>query len=234
MPNWVKQRIVFDSTDDLNKVIKAIKPSIIKEGEPDVFSFDWLIPQPKTIEECPAEFLLNPPTEEEFLDWYNWRNTYWGTKWDACEPYIEDNTIWFDTAWSPAEPIYSAIQDKFPDIHFIAEFAEEQGAFFCGEFDSDSGYSVFSDYSDEAYEMFNTIWGDTFEKLEDGEWHSDCDDDVFLDSTYQMHHFDVSNPDKNLAQEFYKNYGDSFIEFLLNHDDSQDFLRSILGESIIG
>lgn len=54
----------------------------------------------------------------EWLDWYNWRVKYWGTKWNALhndpvyfdvEKILEENIqyidIVFETAWQPAIPV---------------------------------------------------------------------------------------------------------------------------------
>ena len=240
MPNWVQQRIRFESIQDLEKVMKAIKPSVIKKGEEDVFSFNWIKPQPKKKEKCPEEYITEKGEKSDYIDdwfdWYHWNNDNWGTKWDACDPFIDDKgcEIWFQTAWSPAVPIWEELHEKFPDIHFVAEFAEEQGGYFCGEFDSDTGYFDFEEYSDEAYEMYNLLWGDTFEKLEDDEWHTEDEEGVFFDSNNQMHFFDLNMLDSAAAKGLYKTCGDSFIEFLLEYNDSQEFLRSLLGDDIIG
>tara|TARA_B100000959_G_scaffold280278_1_gene341817 strand:+ start:711 stop:1361 length:651 start_codon:yes stop_codon:yes gene_type:complete len=62
-------------------------------------------------------------------NWYDWSCEHWGTKWDASEPYLEDDG-WmlrydFDTAWSPPEPICEFLRDKFPDVHISWFFREE-------------------------------------------------------------------------------------------------------------
>lgn len=38
-------------------------------------------------------------------DWYDWCNEHWGTKWDACDSYVEGNAIHFNTAWSTPLPV---------------------------------------------------------------------------------------------------------------------------------
>jgi len=83
---------------------------------------------------------------EEFaegMDWYNWNVRNWGTKWDI---QLERESITFDqnndgkwyfnwnfeTAWSPAEPIYRAIAKRFPNLTFEYEITEEAN-FFAGK-----------------------------------------------------------------------------------------------------
>ena len=69
-------------------------------------------------------------------DWYNWSLDNWGTKWDACEPYIDHNDIdyfavSFETAWSPPINWIDNIMQDFPDLCFTLEY-EEPGMCFGG------------------------------------------------------------------------------------------------------
>ena len=75
------------------------------------------------------------------ITWYEWSIANWGTKWnaydfadDGWQPYdIEvsklDNAIRFDTAWSPAIPVFVIISEMFPNVEFYAEFADEGRGF---------------------------------------------------------------------------------------------------------
>ena len=59
-----------------------------------------------------------------------------GTKWEIsgveCDHY-EDNAFEceFETAWSPAEGIFNALRDQFPDLS-ISWFYDEPGMEFAG------------------------------------------------------------------------------------------------------
>lgn len=248
MPNWVKNELNFDSTEDLLNAMKKLKPDWKAD---DGFSFEWVVPIPKTKEECPAEYVI-PEGEDrhlqtekgmEWFDWYKWQCDNWGTKWDACNVDVCDNKIYFDTAWSPATPIFIALADKLFDFSFTILWSEEQGPLYNGIFghdrqESDDELSYweddFEEYSDEAYQTYNNLWGEYFEKTpEDNSWHSEDDEGAFrIDG--ELHFYDLGEKDPEIAKELYKQFGNEFLEFLLEYDDSQEFIRSLLGEEIVG
>ena len=56
-----------------------------------------------------------------YTNWYDWCCDKWGTKWNACQSNIECEydgyvEIRFDTAWSPPEPIFGALKERFPNL----------------------------------------------------------------------------------------------------------------------
>lgn len=67
--------------------------------------------------------------------WYDWNVRNWGTKWDACDTHVDNNTdekvpnlyYAFNTAWSIPEPIYQAITEQHPELNFEFYGEEEQG-----------------------------------------------------------------------------------------------------------
>lgn len=73
-------------------------------------------------------------------NWYDWKIKNWGTKWgvDADCDYTETSmSARFDTAWSPPEPIYYALVDKFPDLDIKWHY-NEPGMGFSGDFETDT------------------------------------------------------------------------------------------------
>lgn len=58
------------------------------------------------------------------LTWYEWCPKNWGTKWNAYEVTVEDNTITFDTAWNDPEPIIKLLLDKFKFTGRIKSYDE--------------------------------------------------------------------------------------------------------------
>lgn len=58
--------------------------------------------------------------------WYDFCVTYWGTKWNACDVDIssDENTIFFNTAWSPPLPVILALSEKVPNIPIEIDFAD--------------------------------------------------------------------------------------------------------------
>lgn len=98
-------------------------------------------------------------------DWYDWSVEHWGTKWNACNTYIDSDkrTITFDTAWSPAYPIIEKLAEKYPHMKIIYSFAEEQTGFNSGQSVFEGGVlvseNIFAPFSKEAYEMSFKLWG---------------------------------------------------------------------------
>lgn len=121
MPNWTSCTL---------KMKGLCKEDLFDEG--GNFDFDKIIPQPRTVEECPSKYVI-PELERktsgiEILDdkpwfhWYDWRWDNWGTKWNACDSYkIDEDTISFSSAWCPPLKIIDKMSEKFPDriIEFL-------------------------------------------------------------------------------------------------------------------
>jgi hypothetical protein len=74
--------------------------------------------------------------------WYDWNIREWGTKWDACDVDLNDDSetslgYSFNTAWSIPEPVFVAMVQKFPTLDFEFWSEEEQG--WGAEFTSSDG-----------------------------------------------------------------------------------------------
>jgi len=77
------------------------------------------------------------------INWYDWCNTNWGTKWgayDASEWSVTEHgdgtahgTIYYETAWSPATALWLRVSKDYPTIQFYHEFADEGGSFLGSE-----------------------------------------------------------------------------------------------------
>lgn len=91
------------------------------------------------------------------LTWYEWRIANWGTKWDACDDYVDPNfnkakandEVWvtFNTAWSAPIPIIEKIMNDNPNckISFFWENEDWDGKHWWKRF-KNGNYS--SDYDD--------------------------------------------------------------------------------------
>lgn len=115
MPNWTNNRLVISHED-------ASKIALIKEGALNNHLFNSLIPMPEEIKS----------TED---GWYEWSIQNWGTKWDACEASVIEESdcghvlcLGFLTAWA-----------------FPLQFLEELGK---------QGYTVRHYFADENWEDF--------------------------------------------------------------------------------
>jgi hypothetical protein len=159
MPNWVYNVVSISakSTEELNKFKEHI--SIIPEfyesgddedGVPKVtmgeneFSFHSFITLDKEHKEEYHTTNGSGPdgrTGDTPFNWYNWNNSNWHTKWDACEVDMEleehSVTIRFSTAWAPPEPVFVAMSAQFPELTFEVYWEEEQG--FGGELTLEAG-----------------------------------------------------------------------------------------------
>lgn len=76
-------------------------------------------------------------------DWYSWRNSNWGTKWDTSKVYVETLTkdglvLTFDTAWGPALNVFTSVMEKFDKLFIEIEY-EESGNGFEGTFTMEYG-----------------------------------------------------------------------------------------------
>jgi hypothetical protein len=98
-------------------------------------------------------------------NWYDWQNANWGTKWNASEVFISDNVISFNTAWSAPEPIFVALSEKFPEVEFFIQFADEDFGHNVGEVSLLGGDEIDSNIpeggSKEAYLLAYKIQGES-------------------------------------------------------------------------
>ena len=148
MPNWCHNSVSFYS--DNEKDIATLY-EIFSNDQP----FNKLVPSPDWKNtpndkgELPIKREMKSPNGEvchvtyDFPDgtnddrWYNWNSTNWGTKWDIFKDDIEcegdENSFEceFDTAWAPAEGVFRAIRDKFPDVN-VTWFYDEPGMMVAG------------------------------------------------------------------------------------------------------
>ncbi len=128
MPNWVHNEIIC-KPDLVSKIVNS-------DGEVD---FNILIPSPETKEQCIAEFgekfidngdaHVTHEDGKDWFNWYAWNIVYWGTKWNACDGYVDTvgkySRVSFDTAWSsPSNWIEKLASLGKPFIHY---WEEEQG-----------------------------------------------------------------------------------------------------------
>ena len=142
MPNWCHNRVSFYSDNEhaINKLW-----SIFESETP----FNEILPSPdwKNTPNDKGELpilreMKSPRTGEvfhktwDFPDgtnddrWYDWNNTNWGTKWDVdpeCD-HLDENSFEceFETAWSPAEGIFYALREQYPDVE-VSWFYDEPG-----------------------------------------------------------------------------------------------------------
>lgn len=127
------------------------------------YPFDSLTEMGKAITECKEKYGAK--------DWYTWRCAHWGTKWDASDIEYdeEEQTVRFDTAWAPPEPVLAKIQEDFPDAKFNI-YAEEESGWF-NEYETK-----------EDGKIHRTIEGEyKWKEDENGDWIEDGTDEKEVD-----------------------------------------------------
>tara|TARA_B000000557_G_scaffold149172_1_gene121171 strand:+ start:57 stop:527 length:471 start_codon:yes stop_codon:yes gene_type:complete len=156
MPNWCNNRVSFysDNEQDITKL-----RSIFESDEP----FNAIVPSPDwkttpnekpgaTYGELPRVREMKRPDGtvfhacDEFSDgtqddrWYHWQIEHWGTKWEIanveCDGDAYSFTCEFETAWSPAEGIFYALREQYPDVD-CTWFYDEPGMQFAGYLGND-------------------------------------------------------------------------------------------------
>ena len=145
MPNWCLNNatITHDDPAKLTELVDAYK-----RGE----AIEHFLPTPKD---------ENGELDEE---WYDWRVTNWGTKWDVggehafCERMVTaDNTVVlsFDSAWSPPLGFY----ERLHTLGFgIRASYFEPGMCFCGDWiDGMDNYyeGDWQDFPDHLIQEYN-------------------------------------------------------------------------------
>jgi len=137
MPNWCSNTLQISGNKEQLEMFK--QKSISKSAmDIDIFLMDGCIPMPEELAICED---ITPEENAERIakygydNWYFWRLENWGSKWDAQEPYVEEDenglTINFDTAWSPPIPYIRQVARMFPDLIFDLYFMET-GEWFAG------------------------------------------------------------------------------------------------------
>ena len=161
MPNWVYNNINIrgDKASLIAFRDKAGKPAptgitedgslTFDENDKQVFSF-WNFKEPtdkvayfeaahgtkpKGYESWNTDQKLAYDMKFSSDGWYDWNVREWGTKWDADESNLDDNTedltptlyYSFNTAWSIPEGVFVSIVKQHPELDFDFSCEEEQG-----------------------------------------------------------------------------------------------------------
>lgn len=162
MPNWCSNNVRISGPAP---VIDEIK-TILKSDDPALLS--WMVPQPKF---------------EGDQDWYSWNVENWGTKWDLCDVYInnesDEDCIEFScsTAWGPPVTALHTWAETDGRVTFEIDYYEPGMGFlgtasYDGDFFDDNYIEMQND--PEGYKaVARDVWGDEFEEDEEPftEWY---------------------------------------------------------------
>lgn len=138
MPNYCSNRI--EVTGNPDEILHLL--DFIKSSEDVAFDFNKVIPYPEEFARMDAEKESSGFT----AGGYEWRVQYWGTKWNAVDPFIEHNsssndkipndvTIYYQSAWYPALPVTKALSILLPNLTFTHKYDQMQMDY--------RGYTVF-------------------------------------------------------------------------------------------
>ena len=148
MPNWCHNRVeIFGDEEELAKIKAHI------ETKESLFDFNKIVPMPSALkytersddgdyELVMGKYVLKDKVARKRLivehgadNWYDWSINCWGTKWNSADVTVEDEgdvlRYYFDTAWSPPEPIIHKLRELYPDVGITA-FYDEPGMEFAG------------------------------------------------------------------------------------------------------
>jgi len=154
MPNWCNNTLrVSGNLEQLKEFVsKATTPADHNHPDDIAFTLEGLYPTPPELMRENA-FDQSENSEElidkfGYSDWYSWRVSNWGTKWDVTESDIYENSdtefmVVFDSAWAPPSPWLEYIAPQFPELKFKLAFSEP-GMGFCGQatWDVENGFDM--------------------------------------------------------------------------------------------
>lgn len=122
MPNYCKNTLTITGNPDTLRQILAF----VKSDE-NRFDFNRIVPMPEHI------YRGNLGSEERKLygenNWYDWSVENWGTKWNSVCAFVKNNTIFFETAWSPSSPVIAALAKKYHTMRFEYSYYEMMAGF---------------------------------------------------------------------------------------------------------
>ena len=124
MPNHVDNYLEITGKPKLiNKLMKQVEiteSEATREHSKTIFSCHKVIPQPVLQGE----------------DWYWWRVSNWGSKWDIYDIAITDSdwesghwALYFQTAWSPITPTLVQLAIQYPKLKFHYRYYESGNDF---------------------------------------------------------------------------------------------------------
>ena len=183
MPNWCSNSITITGPIDQVKDLwtRAQTATVdSKDGERSFGLLEAMVPQPNY-----DEVDVPPALGEKKImsDWWDWRVTHWGTKWDVsdegleftdCEDGYGTISGWFESAWSPPIEAYNTFLERNEEFSIRSTY-EEGGMDFAG---------IYEDGDDEGMEGISE-W---CEKIVRGECEREDTPELFqrLDEEYDL------------------------------------------------
>ncbi len=143
MPNWVRNKLFIHGQSD-----KVKQCTLEISSDQEHISFEKILPRPSDIGD----------------NWYDWSLENWGTKWDVSETFEDENGyICFDTAWSTPVEIINLLSERFPNLTFEVQYADEDLGNNCGIYSIKNGAEL--DFCQYGVEEACSIWGYDYEEM---------------------------------------------------------------------
>ena len=188
MPNWCNNSITITGPKDK---ITALYNEAIKDRDANNQDQGLL----HAMMPMPVELAGTTSPSEDGVDWYSWRVSNWGTKWEVSSEGLElsedgtEITGWFDSAWAPPIGAFEHYIRENEDVD-LACYYEEPGMDFAGRWhNGDDQYiegvqelceqAVAGDYPDD--ELFKEL-DDYFDLVDSRrEWIEESQEEVNQD-----------------------------------------------------
>lgn len=151
MPNHITNIITIEGASI--KDILAIVDTSSKGDHGSQFDFNAIVPMPEELHNTiSGSYGEDDPRQEALIlqqkqnvekygypTWYEFALAKWGTKWNAYDITVTDDSIQFDTAWSTPEPIICELSKLIPQAIITVEFADEDWGHNCGIYEYSNG-----------------------------------------------------------------------------------------------
>jgi hypothetical protein len=169
MPNWCSNNITIQGPTETLKTLWNDATEVVGENNEERGLLQAMVPMPSELNH--TEGLSDGP------NWYDWRVSNWGTKWDISREGLEftdngDGTAsiagWFESAWAPPIEAYNRFLDDMDNCSIVASYYEP-GMDFAGLYDN--GEDLFmEDVTNYFRHTPVEEWG-TFEREVEEEWN---------------------------------------------------------------
>lgn len=153
MPNHVPQVIHFTQKEDLDGNCNDILKKISSKDQ--AIDFNKIIPPPKNMIRGNLSTIEMAELDKKGVPyWYKWQRDNWGTKWNAYEIEILDESdyelkIKFQTAWNVPRQIIMKLIEIFPEFK-IDHVGVDEGRFFAEYISSDEEGVDICEYNSES------------------------------------------------------------------------------------
>jgi hypothetical protein len=183
MPNWVSNTVSIEGEKEIiseikEKLARPTKVSAEGNTEAQVISFLNIVGPPD--DKWDEYHGMHGYSEGEKkgdteFNWYNFNQSNWGVKWDACDPSIVDEgttkvVYEFQSPWSPPIRAFIALSEQYPTITITDEWIEEQGF---------GSTVILKNGEDEEVDSFDWMCGDCDYK------HAGETDSFYNEETYE-------------------------------------------------